>query len=32
MLFDFIYYNPTRIHFGKDSLSKLKGEITRIKS
>ena len=28
MLFDFIYYNPTRIHFGKDSLSKLKGEIT----
>ncbi|MEE0568394.1 iron-containing alcohol dehydrogenase [Clostridium sp.] len=28
MLFDFIYYNPTRIHFGKDSLSKLKGELT----
>ena len=26
MLFDFTYYNPTRIHFGKDSLSKLKEE------
>ncbi|MBE5962811.1 MAG: iron-containing alcohol dehydrogenase [Lachnospiraceae bacterium] len=27
MLFDFTYYNPTRIHFGKDSLSQLKGEL-----
>ena len=27
MLFDFTYYNPTRIHFGKDSLSKLKEEL-----
>lgn len=27
MLFDFIYYNPTRIHFGKDSLNQLKGEL-----
>lgn len=27
MLFDFMYYNPTRIHFGKDSLSSLKEEI-----
>lgn len=28
MLFDFTYYNPTRIHFGKDSLNKLKGELS----
>ena len=27
MLFDFTYYNPTRIHFGKDSLKNLKGEL-----
>lgn len=27
MLFDFTYYNPTRIHFGKDSLIKLKEEL-----
>lgn len=27
MLFDFTYYNPTRIHFGKDSLGQLKGEL-----
>lgn len=27
MLFDFMYYNPTRIHFGKDSLNSLKEEI-----
>ena len=27
MLFDFTYYNPTRIHFGRDSLNKLKGEL-----
>ncbi|MDU4882412.1 iron-containing alcohol dehydrogenase [Clostridium sp.] len=27
MLFNFTYYNPTRIHFGKDSLSKLKEEL-----
>lgn len=27
MLFDFMYYNPTRIHFGKDSLSSLKEEV-----
>ena len=27
MLFDFTYYNPTRIHFGKDSLNNLKGEL-----
>ncbi|MDD6795059.1 MAG: iron-containing alcohol dehydrogenase [Clostridiaceae bacterium] len=27
MLFDFNYYNPTRIHFGKNSLSKLSGEL-----
>ncbi|BBF43077.1 NADH-dependent butanol dehydrogenase A [Lachnospiraceae bacterium KM106-2] len=27
MLFDFTYYNPTRIHFGKDSLNQLKGEL-----
>ena len=27
MLFDFTYYNPTRIHFWKDSLKNLKGEL-----
>ena len=27
MLFDFTYYNPTRIHFGKNSLKELKGEL-----
>lgn len=27
MLFDFTYYNPTRIHFGKDSLQELTGEL-----
>ena len=27
MLFDFTYYNPTRIHFGRESLNKLKGEL-----
>ncbi|MDO5292925.1 MAG: iron-containing alcohol dehydrogenase [bacterium] len=27
MLYDFSYYNPTRIHFGKDSLNQLKGEL-----
>ena len=29
MLFDFTYYNPTRIHFGKDSLKQLKGELAQ---
>lgn len=28
MLYDFTYYNPTRIHFGKDSLKQLKGEFS----
>lgn len=27
MLYDFTYYNPTRIHFGKDSLEKLREEL-----
>ena len=27
MKYDFTYYNPTRIHFGKDSLNKLEGEL-----
>ena len=27
MLYDFTYYNPTKIHFGKDSLKQLKGEL-----
>ena len=27
MKFDFTYYNPTRIHFGKDSLSHLSDEL-----
>lgn len=27
MLLDFTYYNPTTIHFGKDSLNNLKGEL-----
>ncbi|MBQ3075122.1 MAG: iron-containing alcohol dehydrogenase, partial [Clostridia bacterium] len=27
MLYDFTYDNPTRIHFGKDSLKKLPGEL-----
>jgi len=27
MQFDFTYYNPTTIHFGKESLSNLKGEL-----
>ncbi|MFM2479643.1 iron-containing alcohol dehydrogenase [Celerinatantimonas sp. MCCC 1A17872] len=29
MQFDFSYYNPTRIHFGKDSLAKLKDELSQ---
>ena len=28
MKFDFTYYNPTRIHFGKDSLSHLSDELS----
>ena len=28
MKFDFTYYNPTRIHFGKDALSHLEGELS----
>lgn len=28
MQIDFSYYNPTTIHFGKDSLTKLKDELT----
>lgn len=27
MIFDFTYYNPTRIHFGKDALGQLKDEL-----
>ncbi len=27
MLIDFTYYNPTTIHFGKESLSNLTGEL-----
>ncbi len=27
MLFNFTYYNPTKIHFGKDSFGELKGEL-----
>ena len=27
MKFDFTYYNPTKIHFGKDSLSNLSDEL-----
>lgn len=27
MLFDFTYYNPIKIHFGKNSLDELKGEL-----
>lgn len=27
MLYDFTYYNPTKIHFGKDALGQLKGEL-----
>lgn len=27
MIFDFTYYNPTTIHFGKESLNHLKGEL-----
>ncbi len=27
MKFDFTYYNPTKIYFGKNSLQKLKGEL-----
>ena len=27
MLYNFTYYNPTKIHFGKDSLKNLKGEL-----
>ena len=27
MNFDFTYYNPTKIHFGKDSLAKLSDEL-----
>ncbi|MCB9498618.1 MAG: iron-containing alcohol dehydrogenase [Bacillales bacterium] len=29
MLFDFIYYNPTKIYFGKNSLSYLKEELKK---
>jgi alcohol dehydrogenase YqhD (iron-dependent ADH family) len=28
MLFDFTYYNPTKIHFGKESLSQLQNELS----
>ena len=27
MKYDFTYYNPTRIHFGKDAMSKLCAEL-----
>ena len=27
MIYDFTYYNPTKIQFGKDSLKNLKGEL-----
>ena len=27
MKYDFTFYNPTRVHFGRDSLSKLKDEL-----
>ena len=27
MKYDFTYYNPTKIHFGKDALNKLAGEL-----
>ena len=27
MQYDFTYYNPTRIHFGKDSLNYLSSEL-----
>lgn len=27
MLLDFTYYNPTKIHFGKNSLDMLKDEL-----
>lgn len=29
MKYDFTFYNPTRIHFGKDSMSKLQGELKK---
>ncbi|MBO5906804.1 MAG: iron-containing alcohol dehydrogenase [Clostridia bacterium] len=29
MKYDFTYYNPTRVHFGKDALDKLEGELNR---
>ena len=29
MKYDFTYYNPTRVHFGKNSLDKLEGELSR---
>ncbi len=29
MLYDFTYYNPTRIHFGKDSLKELPKELEK---
>ena len=28
MKFDFTYHNPTRIHFGKDSMSHLEEELS----
>ena len=28
MKFDFTYYNPTKIYFGKDSLSNLSAELS----
>ena len=28
-MIDFTFHNPTRIHFGKDSLSHLKEEVLR---
>ena len=27
MIHDFIYYNPTKIYFGKDSMGNLAGEL-----
>ena len=29
MKFDFTYYNPTKIYFGKDSLNNLEGELKK---
>ena len=30
MLGDFTYFNPTRLHFGRESLDKLNEELPRI--